>query len=78
MDNRDFMKSLIKIVAAVLLAIVAFSVLSQLDIFSGVTERMTSLMSAVTGEGKVDSSTIKRNNMISLGIEWWIKILYVE
>ena len=73
MDNRDFMKSLIKIVAAVLLAIVAFSVLSQLDIFSGVTERMTSLMSAVTGEGKVDSSTIKRNNMISLGIEWWIK-----
>ena len=73
MDNRNFVKILLKIVAAILVAIALVFVLSQLDIFSGVTERMDSLISAFTGEGKIDSSTLKRNNMISLGIEWWMK-----
>lgn len=73
MDNRNFAKILLKIVAAILVAIALVFVLSQLDIFSGVTERMDSLISAFTGEGKIDSSTLKRNNMISLGIEWWMK-----
>lgn len=73
MDNRDFMKNLLKIVAAIVFAIALLFVLSQLDIFSGVAERMNSMLGVFTGEGKIDSSALKRNNMISLGIEWWKK-----
>lgn len=72
-DSENFLKSFFKILVGVFVAIVVLLMLSRLDIFGGISERMASMLNLFTGEGKVDSSTLKRNYMVALGIAWWKK-----
>ena len=44
-----------------------------MDRFSGVKERMLTMINAALGNGKVDHSTIVRNKMKQLGLEWFFK-----
>ena len=46
---------------------------SQMELFSGLTQRMLSLLNFFTGSGKVDHSTQVRYAMMDLGLEWWLK-----
>lgn len=45
----------------------------QLDLFNGIRERMESMLNAVSGNGRVDHSTILRNQLKDLGLEWFLK-----
>ncbi len=55
-----------------ILALIVYWLL-QLDVFDGVRERMEGMLNAVLGNGKLDSSTIKRNNLRTLGLTWFLK-----
>ena len=72
-DNKNFIKGFFRIMCGLAGIIVVFAVLSQLEIFSGITQRLTSFLNMFTGDGTVDSSTLKRNDMVSLGLTWWKK-----
>lgn len=70
-EDRDLLKKTLRLLTAVLVLVVAFSLLYSLPIFDGVRDRMDSMFASVTGEGKVDNSTNLRNSMIQLGLEWF-------
>ena len=72
-DNKNFIKGFFRIMGGLAGIIVVIAVLSQLEIFSGITQRLTSFLNMFTGDGTVDSSTLKRNDMVSLGLTWWKK-----
>lgn len=55
-----------------ILAFVLYWIL-QFDAFEGLRERMNGMLNAALGKGKVDHSTMLRNNLRSLGIEWFLK-----
>ena len=67
-----FVKGAKVLFGILILALVLYLVL-QLDAFEGIRERMESMLNAVRGNGKVDHSTILRNNLRDLGIEWFLK-----
>lgn len=62
-----------KILFELLLGAIIILLLLQLDIFSGIRGRMNGFISSIFGGGKVDSSTILRNNLKKLGLEWFLK-----
>ena len=70
-DNKNFLKSCFKIVCGLAALGIVLVLLAQLEVFSGITERLTSFFNAFTGEGQVDSSTVVRENMIAAGIDSW-------
>lgn len=45
----------------------------QLEVFDGIRERMEAMLNAVLGSGKVDHSTVLRNNLRTLGLTWFLK-----
>lgn len=55
-----------------ILALVLYGVL-QLDIFDGIRERMEALSNAILGQGRVDTSITKRNQLRALGLTWFSK-----
>lgn len=63
----------VKILFGILILALLIYWLLQLEAFTGVRERMEGVINAVFGNGKVDSSTIKRSNLRALGIEWFLK-----
>lgn len=73
LGQKGTVKKVLKLVVYMLLLLVAMQLLLRLPIFSGALERMTQLFNFFTEDGKVDHSTILRNNMIELGIENWKK-----
>lgn len=73
MQHKGFIKKLLKIALAAAILILVFSQLYSLPIFDGIRIRMDSMLASFTGEGKVDNSTIVRNQMTQLGLEWFLK-----
>ena len=67
-----FIKGL-KIMFWILVLSFVFYWILQLDIFEGIRERMESLLNATFGNGQVDHSTIFRNTLKALGIEWFLR-----
>ena len=59
----------VKISILGLIIIFALYYLMKLPIFDVINERMDGLISSFTGVGEIDSSTLKRNKMIQIGIE---------
>lgn len=55
-----------------ILAFILYWIL-QLDAFEGIRERMEAMLNAVLGSGKVDHSTVLRNNLRTLGLTWFRK-----
>ena len=71
--NANFLKKSAKLLFGIVVLLCALLLLSKLEIFSGVTERIESMLNALTGKGEVDSSTQARLALQELGIEWWKK-----
>lgn len=67
-----FIKAFKIIFGVVILGVIAYLIL-QLDVFDGIRERMESMLNAVLGNGRVDHSTILRNQLKDLGLEWFLK-----
>lgn len=55
-----------------ILAFVLYWIL-QLEVFDGIRGRMEAMLNAVLGNGKVDHSTVLRNNLRTLGLTWFLK-----
>lgn len=72
-EEKKPFKTLFIFISAVAIAIGLFYIASNLEIFSGLFERMSGLINSLTGAGKVDHSTELRHAMRNLGIEWWLK-----
>ena len=66
-------KKILKLVFYGIILLLGLRLLFQLPIFSGSLERMTQLLNFWTDSGKADHSTIMRNNMVEMGIEWFKK-----
>lgn len=62
-----------KILLWILILAFAFYWILQLDVFVGIRERMETMLNSVLGNGKVDRSTILRNNLRTLGLTWFLK-----
>lgn len=62
-----------KIMFGILILSFVFYWILQLDIFEGIRERMEGMLNAGFGNGQVDHSTIVRNNLKTLGIEWFLR-----
>jgi hypothetical protein len=73
MGQKGFVKKLFSLLVYMLLLLLALRVLLRLPIFSGILERMDQMLNFWSDDGKVDNSTVLRNNMISLGMEWFKK-----
>ena len=73
MQNKGFLKKLLKLTLAVAILVFVFSQLYSLSIFDGIRQRMDSMLAYFTGEGKADNSTVIRNQMAQLGLEWFVK-----
>lgn len=62
-----------KIMFWILILSFVFYWILQLGIFEGIRERMEGMLNAGFGNGQVDHSTIVRNNLKTLGIEWFLR-----
>ena len=67
-----FIKGFKILLWVLILAFVLYLIL-QLEVFDGIRERMEAMLNAVLGSGKVDHSTVLRNNLRTLGLTWFLK-----
>ena len=73
MRQKGFAKKILRLLFYVTLLSVAIYFLFRLPIFSGSLERMEQMLNFWSNDGKVDHSTILRNDMMELGLEWFKK-----
>lgn len=64
---------LFRILLGICVCVVIFYIILQLNIFSGVRERMSALMNSFFGTGAADHSTTLRHDMRILGLKWFIQ-----
>lgn len=72
-SRKNGLKSLFKIVFALCIAGVIFFSLSQLPVFSGLTERVLALLDFYEGKQIGDGSVIQRRQYIQAGLEQFLK-----
>lgn len=73
LNNKKFFTSLGKIVFTLMVAIILFIVISKMEIFAGLNERMEAMLSPFTGEGKLDHSAWLRGEYRKIGWEQFLK-----
>lgn len=66
-QNESTIKKIGKIIIGCVVALLLVYALLQLDIFSGIKERMESMVNSFFGRGKTDSSALIRKQMIEIG-----------
>ena len=66
-QNESTIKKIGKIIVGCVVALLLVYALLQLDIFSGIKERMESMINSFSGKGKADSSALIRKQMIEAG-----------
>ncbi len=66
-QDESTIKKVIKTIFGCVIAFVLVYCLLQLEIFSGIKERMETLLNSFTGKGKVDHSALIREQMIEAG-----------
>ena len=66
-QNESTLKKIGKIVVGCVVALLLVYALLQLDIFSGIRERMESMINSFSGKGKADHSALIRKQMIEAG-----------
>lgn len=69
--SKDFLKALFKIFVGIVFAVIVIAVLLQLEMFSGVKERLSGFINSLLGSGEVDNSIAVRDEMVSLGFSVW-------
>lgn len=62
-----------KVLFGILFCVFALYWILQFDVFEGIRKRMEGMLNAAFGNGRVDYSTMMRNNLKELGIEWFLK-----
>ena len=72
-QGKDLFQQLAKVVWVLFGAALAVALVYSLPVFSGVRERMNSMLAGVLGTGETDNSTLIRLSMIDLGLEWFRK-----
>lgn len=72
-DKRRIGKTIIQYFVIILSLVFVMYLISRISIFSGVSERFNLLLSAITGDGNVDSGTLNRQNYIELGMRTWLQ-----
>lgn len=70
-DRGSAINTFVFIVMGIIALFGLLIIMSRMELFAGVTHRLEQLLNSFTGAGKVDHSTIVRNEMKSLGITWW-------
>lgn len=73
LGNNQFFIGVIKIIFGLAVGLFCLYWLSKLEMFAGVAHRFEGLINSITGNGVVDSSTLDREFLRDLGIEWWKK-----
>ena len=58
----------LKIVSILIIAFSVIYIASQLPIFAGVNTRLEQMLNTFMGEGKMDSSSLMRNDLVELGL----------
>ena len=66
-QNESALKKIGKIIIGCVVALLLVYALLQLDIFSGIKERMESVINSFSGKGKADHSALIRKQMIEVG-----------
>lgn len=66
-------KNIFKTVLIILVVVIVFIQILQLEMFATINERFQTLINFFTGQGVVDSSTLKRHAMIEGGMEQFFK-----
>ena len=66
-SDRKKVFNIVKIVFIIIICIIGIRYLANMEVFSGINKRMAEMFSLITGKGKVDHSTIMRQEMINLG-----------
>ena len=69
--DKNKIVSFFKLLLFAALGIAAVIAISKMEMFAGISKRMEGLFAMLTGQGKIDSSTFKRKQMIVYGIDWW-------
>lgn len=69
--QKGLVKKMFRLLIYAVVVFVGLRLLFRLPIFSGSLERMDQLLNFWSQEGDADHSTIMRNDMVELGIEWW-------
>lgn len=72
-QNESSAKKIIKIIFGCIIALFLIYLLLQLDIFSGIKERMETLLNSFSGKGEVDHSALVRAQMIEAGLREFIE-----
>lgn len=72
-NQKKIINSIIAVFAGILVIAALLYALSKVEMFAGVLERFQRMFNTYTGIGRVDRSTIIRDEMKKLGIEWWLK-----
>ena len=67
------LKNIFKTLVILIIVVIIFSFILQLEMFSTINERMEGMLNSFTGKGEVDSSTMKRQMMIGGGWEQFKK-----
>lgn len=68
-ENKNFIRNIIKIIIILLFAFLLIKSLSNIPVFDGINQRMDYLMAMFTGKGDIGASARLRQKMINLGIE---------
>lgn len=66
-QNESFVKKFGKIILGCVVAVLIIYGLLQLEIFSGIKQRMQTMFNSFTGNGKADGSSLTREKMIEIG-----------
>ena len=66
-QNESFVKKFGKIIIGCVVAVLIIYGLLQLEIFSGIKQRMQTMFNSFIGNGKADSSALIRKKMIEIG-----------
>lgn len=70
-NNKNFGKSVVKIIASLAAIGIVLFMISQISVFSGVQERLAQLFSVFTGKGELDSGSVNRQFLVELGFKVW-------
>lgn len=73
LSKKGFANKLCKVLFSVAFVCVLLYLALRLPIFAGVMERMESMIAAWTGEGRADGSALKRDQMVQIGWEYFLK-----
>lgn len=70
-SQKNFLKNTFRVILSIFVLVILLYAVVKFDLFSGISERLKSMLNMFTGKGKVDTSALRRSKMISLGLKWW-------